>query len=90
MPPPISSQSDRFRGVASANRGNHARGADTTRPSDNLTDSASLEKETPTTSASVFSTKVLMPFLQKELGVLHNDTANLSHLMPAKASHVHN
>ena len=87
-PPPISSQSDRSLGVASASRGNHARGTDTTRPSDNVTDSVSFEHDTSTARASVFSTKVLRPFLQNELSVLRHDSPNLNHLMPAKAPHV--
>src|SRR5229473_2966809 len=84
MPPPISSQSDRSLGEVSNNRGNHTKGAETTRPSDKVTDSASSEHDTSTASASVFSTKVLMPFLQKELRVLHHDLPNLYHLVPAK------
>jgi hypothetical protein len=84
MPPPISSQSDRSRGEASNNRGNHTKGAETTRPSDKVTDSASFEHDTFTASVSVFSTKVLMPFLQKELRVLHDDLPDLNHLVPAK------
>ena len=88
MPPPISSQSDRSRGDASASRGNHTSGTETTRPSDNVTDSASLEHDTSTASVSAFSTKVLIPFLQEELLVLPNDLPNLSHLVPAKTPHV--
>ena len=88
MPPPTSSQSDRSRGVASASRGNHARGTETPRPSDNVTDNVSFEHDTSTARASVFSTKVLRPLLQKELAVLDNDSPNLSHLMPAKAPRV--
>ena len=64
-PPPINSQADRWRGEASASRGNHTRGAETTRPSVNVTESASCEHETSTASASVLSAKVLKPFLQK-------------------------
>src|SRR5712692_481091 len=88
MPPPINSQSDRSRGEASASRGNHTRGTETTRPSDNVTDSASREHDTSTASVSAFSTKVLMPSLQEELRVLHHDLANLGHLMPAKTPYV--
>jgi hypothetical protein len=84
MPPPISSQLDRSLGDASNKRGNHTNGAETTRPSDKVTDSASFEHDTSTASASVFSTKVLMPFLRKELRVLQDDLPNLYHLVPAK------
>ena len=56
IPPPISSQSDRSRGVASAKRGNHTRGTDTTGPSDNVTDSASFENDASTASVGSPST----------------------------------
>jgi hypothetical protein len=88
MPPPISSQSDRSRRDASTSRGNHTRGTETTRPSDSVTDSASLEHDTSTASASALSTKVLMPFLQEELPLFYNDLPDRSHLMPTKTPHV--
>ena len=74
----MSSQSDRSRGDASASLGNHTTGTETTRPSDNVTDSVSLEHETSTASVSAFSTKVLVPFLQEGLRVLH--ASGLSHV----------
>jgi hypothetical protein len=67
-------------------RGNHTNGTETTRPSDNVTDSASFEHDTSTASVSALSTKILMPFLQEELLVLHNDLPYLGHLVPAKSS----
>src|ERR1039458_7566745 len=72
MPPPINSHSDRWRGDASASRGNHTRGTETTRPSVSVTESASIEQDTSTTSASVFSVKLLIPSLQEELSILNN------------------
>ena len=87
MPPPIKSQSDRCPGDASASRGNHTRGAETTRPSVSVTESESLEHDTSTASASDLSVKVLMPSLQEKPGILDNNCANVSHLIRAKASH---
>src|ERR1035441_4146915 len=66
MPPPIDSHSDRWRGEASASRGNQTRGTETTRPSVSVTESASIEQDTSTTSASVFSVKLLIPSLKKK------------------------
>src|SRR5271169_4967544 len=88
MPPPINSQSDRCRGDASASRGNHARGTETTRPSVSVTESASIEHDTSTASVSVFSVKVVIPFLQEELRVLNNHFPNVGHLICSKAPHV--
>src|ERR1035441_8234132 len=84
MPPPINSHSDRWRGDASASRGNHTRGTETTRPSVSVTESASIEQDTSTTSASVFSVKVLIPSLQKELRVLNNYFSDIVHLIRPK------
>src|ERR1019366_3052849 len=63
MPPPINSHWDRCRGDASASRGNHTRGTETTRPSVSVTESASIEHDTSTASVSVFSVKVAIPTL---------------------------
>src|ERR1019366_4723124 len=84
MPPPINSHSDRWRGDASASRGNHTRGTEITRPSVSVTESASAEQDTSTTNASVFSVKVLIPSLQKELRILDNYFSNVGHLIRSK------
>jgi hypothetical protein len=57
------SQSDRCRDVASASRGNHTRGTETTRPSVSVTESASNEHDTSTARTSVisFARKPLAP-----------------------------
>src|SRR5258708_28299406 len=83
MPPPINSQPDRCRGDASASRGNHTSGTETTRPSVSVTESASVEHATSTASVSVFSVKVVIPFLQEELRILNNYFPNVgsSHLL---------
>src|ERR1039458_44812 len=88
MPPPINSHSDRWRGDASASRGNHTRGTETTRPSVSVTESASIEQDTSTTSASVFSVKVLIPSLQKELRILNNYFSDVGHLIRSKTPRV--
>ena len=88
MPPPINSHSDRWRGDASASRGNHTRGTETTRPSVSVTESASIEQDTSTTNASVFSVKVLIPSLQKELRILDNYFSNAGHLIRSKTPRV--
>ena len=88
MPPPIRSQSARCLGVASRRRGNHARGAETARPSDRVTVSVSPVQDASTARTSTLSAKVCMPPLQEELPVLDNDLVNLGKLMPAKAPHV--
>src|ERR1039458_4084384 len=90
MPPPISSHSDCSRVDAPASLGNHTRGTETTRPSDNVTHSASPEHSTSTASVSALATKVLMPFLQEEICVLHHDVANLGRLVPPKTPHAGN
>ena len=51
-------------------------------------DSASCEHETSTANASVFSAKVLIPFLQKELCILNNSLSNRGHLIRAETPHV--
>src|ERR1035438_2156422 len=88
MPPPINSHSDRWRGEASASRGNHTRGTETTRPSVSVTESASIEQDTSTTSASVFSANVLIPSLQKELRILNNYFSEVGHLIRSKTPRV--
>ena len=88
MPPPINSHSDRWRGDASASRGNHTRGTETTRPSVSVTESASIEQDTSTTNASVFSVKVLIPSLQKERRILDNYFSNAGHLIRSKTPRV--
>src|SRR5882724_6377618 len=90
MPPPINSQPDRCRGDASASRGNHTSGTETTRPSVSVTESASVEHATSTASVSVFSVKVVIPFLQEELRILNNHFPNLGHLICSKTPHVGN
>src|ERR1035441_10719991 len=55
MPPPINSTWEVSRGDASASRGNHTRGTETTRPSVSVTESASIEHDTSTANVSVFS-----------------------------------
>src|SRR5271157_3857723 len=72
MPPPINSQPDRCRGEASASRGNHTSGTETTRPSVSVTERASDVDVTSLASASVFSVKVLIPSHQEELRILNN------------------
>jgi hypothetical protein len=84
MPPPINSHSDRWRGDASASRGNHTRGTETTRPSVSVTESASIDQDTSTTNASVFSVKVLIPSLQKKRRILDNYLSNVGHLIRSK------
>src|ERR1035438_1849815 len=88
MTPPINSHSDRRRCTCGASRGNHTRGTETTRPSVSVTESASIEQDTSTTSASVFSAKVLIPSLQKELRILNNYSSNVGHLIRSKTPHV--
>ena len=88
MPPPINSQWDRCRGDASASRGNHTRGTETTRPSVSVTESASIEHDTSTASVSVFSVKVVIPFLQEELRILTNEFPDVGHFICSKAPHV--
>src|ERR1039457_5812440 len=88
MPPPINSHSDRWLGDASASRGNHTRGTETTRPSVSVTESASVEQDTSTTRASVFSVKVLIPSLQEELRILNNYFSNVGHLIRSKTPRV--
>src|ERR1035438_5712638 len=88
MPPPINSQSDRWRGEASASGGNHTRGTETTRPSVSVTESASVEQDPSTTRASVFSVKVLIPSLQEELRILNNYLSNVGHLIRSKTPRV--
>ena len=61
MPPPISSQSDRSWLDAPANLGNHTKGAETTRPSDSVTDSASREHNTSTANVSPVATVPNLP-----------------------------
>ena len=81
MPPPISSQPVRCWGDASASRGNHTRGTETTLPSVSVTESASVEHDTSTASASVFSVKVVIPPLQEEPRTLNNYFPNVGHLI---------
>jgi hypothetical protein len=88
MPPPISSQPLRCRGDASASRGNHTRGTETTLPSVSVTESASVEHDASTASASVFSVKVRIPPLQEELRILNNHFPNIRHLVRSKPPHV--
>jgi hypothetical protein len=88
MPPPISSQSARCAGVASRSRGNHARGADTARPSDRVTVSVSPLQEASTARTSMLSAKVCMPFLQEERSVFDDELANFGELRPAKPPHL--
>jgi len=57
-PPPMSSQPALCRGVASINRGNQARGAETVRPSARTTQRVSSVQDTSTACASLFSAKV--------------------------------
>src|ERR1035438_6326975 len=86
MPPPISSESSLCFAVAARSLGNHASGAETVRPSARTTFSASALHETSTAVTSLLSTKVLMPFLQKEPSVLDYDRSNLSELVAAKTA----
>lgn len=86
--PPISAESDRCRGDASASRGNQTSGTETTRPSVSVTESASVEHDTSTASTSVFSVKVLIPSLQEELRILNNQLSNIGHLLRSKTPHV--
>jgi len=52
-------------------------GTETVRPSARTTFSASVAHQTSTAVTSLLSTKVLMPSLQKELSVLHDNVPNL-------------
>src|SRR5271157_5483470 len=81
MPPPIGSHSDCSRAVAPASLGNHTSGTETTRPSDNVTCSASPEHSTSTASVSDLATKVLMPSLQEEICVLHDSRRHAESLL---------
>jgi hypothetical protein len=53
-----------------------------------VTESASIEQDTSTTSASVFSVKVLIPSLQKELRILNNYFSDVGHLIRSKTPRV--
>src|ERR1039457_2812033 len=86
MPPPMSFHSARCFGVASRSLGNHASGTETIRPSFRTTLSASLVQDTSTAVASLLSTKVLMPLLQKETSVLNDQLPNLSKLVATKTA----
>jgi hypothetical protein len=71
--------------VAARSLGNQASGTETVRPSARTTFSSSALHETSTAVTSLLSTKVVMPFLQKELFILYDDLSNLSELVGAKA-----
>jgi hypothetical protein len=51
-----------------------------------VTKSASIEQDTSTAKASVFSVKVLMPSLQEELRVLNDNLSNVGHLVPVSVA----
>src|SRR6266571_1588525 len=86
MPPPISSHSALCFGVAARSLGNQASGVETTLPSARTTFSESAVHETWTAVTSLLSTKVLMPLLQEELSILHDDLTNLRELGVAKTA----
>src|SRR5881296_3902338 len=86
MPPPISSQSALCFAVAPRSRGNQASGTETVRPSARTTFNSSVVHETATAVTSLLSTKVVMPPLQKEHSIPHDNASNLRKLVPAKAA----
>src|SRR5438105_15853733 len=88
IPPPINSHSARCRGAALASRGNQASGTETIRPSLTITERASFEHVTSMASNSALSAKVIIPFLQKELSILHDDLAEFGQFVRAKAARV--
>ena len=73
-------------GVASNNLGNLTRGTDRLRPSCKITVRASSVQETSTARASLLSTKVGIPLLQKQISVFAHELSNHGQLMAAKAT----
>src|SRR5579863_4246408 len=85
-PPPISSQPALCFAYAPASRGNQAKGTATVRPSERTTRSSSSVHATSMAIASAFSTKVLMPLLQKELLILEDHWADFGQFVTPKAA----
>src|SRR3989304_9401236 len=88
MPPPISSQSARWRSDALSRRGNQASGTVTVRPSERTTLKVSFVHDTSTGSTSARSTKVLMPSPQEKFSIIGDDLPDLRQFVAAKAAHI--
>src|SRR5207237_2465822 len=86
MPGPNSSHRRRSRGDASAKRGYHARGTDTTRPSHSSTTSArSVTRTFFAAAVSTATLEVVIPCLRKYSFVLPNDIGDAVQLRLAES-----
>jgi hypothetical protein len=72
--------------VAARRRGNQTRGTDTVRPSSRTTVSASSEQDTSTANVSLFSTKVGIPLLQKQISILEHEPSNDRQFVTSKTT----
>src|SRR5687767_6974509 len=84
-PRPIRRQCARWDAVASRRRGNHVKGAETSRPSARTTRRASAVNETSRASGSTLTVEVLTPSLQEKVSVLHHDCTQLAQFVRPKA-----
>src|ERR1700674_2128280 len=83
-PRPMKRQFRRRSSVASASRGNHASGAETSRPSARMTISRASVTVTSMAVASGLTAKVVIPGLQEGQAILHDEQSDLIELVRSK------